>query len=157
MIDFSKITEDLFIGTTPFSEDYPTLRELGIKLVINMRFGQKPFPDPTSAPMDVLWLKTFDNPILLIPMRTLLTGVHAALDTIAKGGKVYSHCAKGRHRSVAMGASILIAQGHSAQQAMDLIKRQRPISDPGLFYIRSRIFRFARLWQEFRHPVSLNP
>jgi dual specificity MAP kinase phosphatase len=154
MIDFSKITNDLFIGTTPLSEDYASLHDLGVKLVINMRFGQKPYPNNTLVPMDILWLKTFDNPIILIPMRKLLTGVHAAMDAIAKGGKVYSHCAKGRHRSVAMGAAILIAQGYKPQDAMDLIKKQRPISDPGLFYIRSRIFRFAALWSELHHPAT---
>jgi hypothetical protein len=48
---------------------------------------------------------------------------------------------------VAMGAAILIAEGHPPEAAMQLIKKQRPIADPGLYYIRSRILRFARQWQ----------
>jgi len=48
---------------------------------------------------------------------------------------------------VAMGASILIALGYAPQEAMDLIKAQRPIADPEAFYIRSRILRFAHAWQ----------
>jgi protein tyrosine phosphatase (PTP) superfamily phosphohydrolase (DUF442 family) len=36
-MDFSAITDDLFIGTTPSVSDYDHLRELGVQLVINMR------------------------------------------------------------------------------------------------------------------------
>lgn len=151
-MDISQITNDLFIGTTPLSEDYSSLHELGITLVINMRIGQKPHPILAGEPINFLWLKTFDNPILPIPMRKLITGVHTAMDAITKGGKILSHCAKGRHRSVAMGAAILIAQGYSAQGAMDLIKLKRPISDPSIFYIRSRIFQFEKLWKELHTP-----
>jgi hypothetical protein len=45
-----------------------------------------------------------------------------------------------------MGASILIAQGYDPFEAIDLIMTQRPIADPNIFYIRSRILRFARAW-----------
>jgi hypothetical protein len=147
-MDFSQITPDLFIGVTPTASDYDTLRDLGVRLVINMRFGRRPLPDLGQPPLDFLWLRTFDNPLLLIPIRTLIHGTHVALETIRRGGKVYSHCARGRHRSVAMGAAILIAQGQTPEAAMQLIKQQRPISDPELYYIRSRIFHFARQWPE---------
>jgi hypothetical protein len=46
-----------------------------------------------------------------------------------------------------MGAAILIAQGYSPEAAIHLIKHQRPVSDPGMFYIKGRILQFARLWQ----------
>jgi protein tyrosine phosphatase (PTP) superfamily phosphohydrolase (DUF442 family) len=36
-MDFSAITDDLFIGTTPSVSDYDHLRELGVRLAINMR------------------------------------------------------------------------------------------------------------------------
>lgn len=36
-MNFSPITDDLFIGTTSSTEDYNYLRELGVRLVINMR------------------------------------------------------------------------------------------------------------------------
>ena len=148
MLDYSKITNDLFIGVTPLPNDYQMLWNDGVRLVINMRFGQKPYLQVAGDPLRFLWLKTFDNPFLLIPIKKLLFGVHEALGVIAVGGKIYSHCAKGRHRSVAMGAEILIAQGMSAKEAMDLIKLRRPISDPEMFYIRSRILLFERTWND---------
>jgi protein-tyrosine phosphatase len=146
-MDFSQITNDLFIGTTPTALDYDHLRDLGVQLVINMRFLRSPHPDLHPEALNFLWLRTIDSPIILIPIQKLVQGTLAALETIRNGGKVYSHCAKGRHRSVAMGAAILIAQGHPPDAAMRLIQQRRPAADPGMYYIRSRILHFARLWQ----------
>ena len=151
-MDISQITDDLFIGTTPGPQDYDTLRRLGVRLVINMRLVRGPHPDPHPEALRFLWLRSMDNPIFLIPPQKLLQGTHTALEIIRAGGKVYSHCAKGRHRSVAMGAAILIAQGYTPKSAIELIKRQRPISDPDVFYIRSRIYQFERLWRSLHQP-----
>lgn len=142
-MDLSPITDSLIIGTTPEPDDYATLRALGVQLVISMRAERRPYPDPHTPPLPILWLRTYDFPLLPIPIRALRRGVEAALETIAGGGKVYAHCAGGAHRSVAMGAAILIAQGYSAEEAMQLIKRSRPAADPGAWHIRWRIKRFA--------------
>jgi dual specificity MAP kinase phosphatase len=145
-MDFSPITPDLFIGTTPAVEDYDRLRELGVRLVINMRFERRPAPDLHSTPIQALWLRTIDSPFFPIPTYQLWRGAQAALETIRAGGKVYAHCAGGRHRGVAMGAAILIAQGHDPHAAMKLIAERRSIADPFAFYIRPRILKFARQW-----------
>ncbi len=146
-MDFSRITDDLFIGDTPSVTDYDHLRDLGVRLVVNMRFEKRLAADRHHPPLKFLWLPTVDSPLLPIPICCLRRGVRAGLETIKMGGKVYVHCAKGRHRGVAMGASLLIALGYEPQRAMELIKAQRPIADPDVFYIRSRILRFARAWQ----------
>jgi protein tyrosine phosphatase (PTP) superfamily phosphohydrolase (DUF442 family) len=145
-MNFSQITDNLYIGDTPHVGEYDSLRDLGVRLVINMRFDWWPPKDRHQPPLDILWLPTFDNPIFPIPVRCLMRGVCAALETIQDGGKVYAHCARGRHRGVAMGAAILIALGYNPQEAVELIKVQRPIADPDAFYIRKRIFRFAQVW-----------
>jgi protein-tyrosine phosphatase len=145
-MDFSPITPDLFIGTTPSVDDYPRLRDLGVRLVINMRFEHPPAPDPYAEPLSLLWLRTIDSPFFPIPVRKLMRGAQAALETIRDGGKVYTHCAGGRHRGVAMGAAVLIAQGHPPQSAMELIAERRSIADPFAFYIRPRILKFAQAW-----------
>jgi len=81
-----------------------------------------------------------------MPVHKLIRGTQAALETIRDGGKVYAHCAYGRHRGVAMGACILIAQGHDPQTAMSLIKEHRRVADPFAYYIRPRILKFANEW-----------
>jgi dual specificity MAP kinase phosphatase len=148
MFNFSNITDDLFIGTTPLVNDYNGLRELGIKLIINMRLMHGPFPDEHPEPLKLLWLRTFDSPFFPIPIYKLMKGAKAALETIKAGGKVYVHCAGGRHRGVAMGSCILIAQGYEPEAAMKLISERRPVADPDIYYIRSRILEFEKQWNE---------
>ncbi len=145
-MDFSTITDDLFIGTTPSVSDYDHLRELGVQLVINMRIEHRPQPDPHNPPLSLLWLPTFDSPFFPIPIKKLLQGATAALQTIRDGGKVYAHCAGGRHRGVAMGAAVLVAQGRDPHEAMALIAERRSFADPFAFYIRPRILKFAHQW-----------
>jgi dual specificity MAP kinase phosphatase len=147
MFEFSNITDDLFIGITPLASDYNGLRELGIKLIINMRLFHGPFPDSHHTPIRLLWLRTFDSPLFPIPIPKLITGARAALETIEAGGKVYVHCAGGRHRGVTMGACVLIAQGDDPEAAMKLIRERRRVADPYAYYIRPRILQFAREWK----------
>lgn len=144
--NFSHITDDLYIGNMPQVTDYEGLRELGIRLIINMRFSRRPFPDTHQTPIKTLWLRTLDNPLFPMPVSKLMRGAKAALETIREGGKVYVHCAYGRHRGVAMGACVLIAQGYEPEAAMQLITERRLVADPNAFHIRSRILQFARAW-----------
>lgn len=147
-MDFDQITEHLYIGTQPSAEEYHQLRDLGVELVINMRYESGPEVDQHPEPLEFLWLRTFDTPILPIPIGALIKGVEAALPVIENGGRVYVHCAQGVHRGPAMAACILIAQGYSKEEAVALIKRKRPVSDPNIFYIRWRINRFASVWRK---------
>ena len=146
-MNFSTITDDLFIGNQPSINDYDRLRELGVRLIINMRFTLGPKPDPHRVPIHTLWLRSMDSPFFPISIQKLIRGAHAALETIRDGGRVYTHCAYGRHRGVAMGAAILIAQGHDPHAAMELIAERRSVADPFAYYIRPRILKFAREWE----------
>lgn len=148
MFEFSNITDTLFIGNTPLASDYDGLRELGIQLVINMRFSRSPYPDPHETPIRLLWLRTIDSPLFPLPISKLITGASAALETILLGGKVYVHCAYGRHRGPAMGSCVLIAQGYDPEEAMRLVAERRAVADPHTPYIRSRILKFAREWNK---------
>jgi protein tyrosine phosphatase (PTP) superfamily phosphohydrolase (DUF442 family) len=145
-MNFSQITDHLFIGSTPSITDYDTLRDLGVRLIINMRFSRGPRPDPHDEPISTLWLRSIDSPLFPISIQKLIRGARAALETIREGGRVYTHCAYGRHRGVAMGACILIAQGFDPKAAMDLILQRRPVADPYAFHIRPRILKFANVW-----------
>jgi len=150
-MNFDKITENLYIGTSPKARDYDILHKLGVGLVINMRIGFPPRHDPISPPVRSLWLPSIDSPIFPIPIRMLQIGVREALKVIENGGAVYAHCSRGRHRGPAMGVCILIAQGMSPQDAMSLIEQQRPVADPHAWYIQRRIMKFAREWARTEH------
>lgn len=149
-MEYSQITPQLFVGNQPDGSNYQHLHELGIRLLINMRYESAPTPDPINPPIPVLWLRTIDSPFFPLPIRLLSQGAEEALKVMADGGKVYVHCAHGVHRGPAMAACILIAQGWSVDEAIALIRQNRPIADPGIFYIRWRINRFAQAWEK-RH------
>ena len=105
----------------------------------------------------MLRIRTFDTPLTPIPLSALRQGVEAALAVIQAGNAVLIHCRKGRHRSVAMAAAILIGMGYTAEDAMALINRRRPAADPYIFYIRRRIRTFETWWRDFRRTGPTAP
>lgn len=147
-MNYSKINDHLYTGTAPKDKDYDTLREFGVELVINMVLVSPPKRDICTPPMRSLWLPTIDSPLFPLPIQVMQKGVQEAVKVIDSGGVVYTHCSKGRHRGPAMAACILIAQGMSAEQALQLIKRQRPISDLNIWYIKRRIVKFENTWKD---------
>lgn len=146
MMDISQITDAIYVGGQPNPPDLEDLQALGVRLVISMRALRSPTQRFAEPAIPVLWLRTVDSPFTPIPTRTFLKGVRAALDVIAAGGKVFVHCKHGRHRSVAMAACILIAQGDTAEEAMQRLKRGRRRADPRLWYIQRQIVRFGKYW-----------
>src|SRR5258706_16405916 len=90
-MNFSTITDELFIGSMPSVNQYDQLRELGVQLIINMRFSLGPRPDSHQIPIHTLWLRSVDSPFFPIAISKLMRGAQAALETIHEGGKVYAH------------------------------------------------------------------
>ena len=150
-MDISPITPYLYVGAQPAVEHVPDLCALNIGLVISMRGETRPHMVFNKAPLKSLWLRTYDVFFLPIPVNTLAEGVRQALTVIEQGQAVLVHCQRGRHRSVALAAAILIAHGHSAGEAMRLLRQQRAVADPHIWYIRSQIEAFERQWQKGRH------
>ncbi len=146
-MDISQITPHLYIGAQPEHDRAPDLCALNIGLVISMRGEARPHPAFGQPPLRSLWLRTYDTIFTPIPVRTLEAGVRAALPVIEQGQAVLVHCQFGRHRSVALAAAILIAQGYSAEAAMQLLREKRAAADPQAWHIRRVIRQFERHWQ----------
>jgi hypothetical protein len=144
-LDISRITDTLYIAAHPTPADAEYLRELPTYLMLSIRM-RPPHRHVRAAATEWLHLPCMDTPLTPLPMLLLWTGVERALPVINKGKNVVVHCAYGRHRSVALACCILIAEGHSAEDAMALVKRQRPVADPYIRYIRGRIERFEAKW-----------
>lgn len=144
-MDISQITDYLFIAAQPKAEDADVIRDLSVRLILNMIFI-RPAEVYRQPPFRMLTLRTFDSIFLPMPMGKLIKGVEAAVPVIQAGEGVLVYCREGRHRSVAMAATILIALGNSADQAMQLIKSQRAKADPYAWHIQRRIHNFAEIW-----------
>jgi prolyl-tRNA editing enzyme YbaK/EbsC (Cys-tRNA(Pro) deacylase)/protein tyrosine phosphatase (PTP) superfamily phosphohydrolase (DUF442 family) len=147
-MDLSAITPNLYVGSQPEAAQAEELRALNIGLIINMRAELRPHPVYAAPPFSSLWLRTYDFFLTPIRMTTLAQGARAALAVMAQGRRVLVHCQRGRHRSVAMAAAILIAQGYSAGEATRLIRAKRAVADPQIWYIRRQIEAFERYWSK---------
>ncbi len=147
-MDISPITPDLFVGAQPDVTHAAELGALNIGLIINMRAELRPEAVYGAPPFRSLWLRTYDFFLTPIRMSTLEQGAQAALATIAHGQRVLVHCQRGRHRSVAMAAAILIAQGYTTRDAMRLIAEKRLVADPRAWHIRRQIEAFERHWRK---------
>ncbi len=143
-MDISKITDYLYVSSKLQAGHIRELPARNIHLAISMIVGQTP---PVQPSFRILWLQTCDSILIPIPMRELLYGVQMALPVIQSGQSVLVYCAKGRHRSVAMAAAILIAMGYTAREAMDLLRVQRTAADPQAWHISQRIQKFEKCWQ----------
>ncbi len=144
MANFSRLNDHLYIGKTPKQSDWEILISYGIKLVINMRLEKKTkVPKQLINKINILWLPSIDLYPITISVNSLNKGVKAALEIIKNGGSVLVHCRQGRHRSVAMAAAILIAQGMPTEDAMMLIKKYHPSGDPYAKHITRSIEKFA--------------
>ena len=145
LIDISQITPRLFVSAWPRVGESPQLVGLGIRLVISMT-SREPLSEYCGEPLLWVHVPSIDSPLTPISIRGLRAGVEAAIPVLADGGGVLCHCREGKHRSVAMACSILIAQGCSADSAMDLVDSKRTIADPRAFWIAPRIRKFEREW-----------
>ena len=146
----SAITDQIYIAAHPKSAEVDTIKDLGVRLVINMIF-HPPAREFSQPPLRLLTLRTFDSPWLLIPVKKLAKGVKEALPVIAEGGAVLIYCREGRHRSVAMAAAILIGLGSSADAAMQLIAERREVADPYAPHIQRQIRKFEQRWKAENH------
>jgi len=148
MIDISRVTDYLYVGSRVVKEDADELKVLNFNLIISM-IGQMP-PDKiyTVPPFKTLWIRTYDAFFTPISIKKLLVGVESALPVIQDKGKVLVFCMEGKRRSVAMAAAILIAMGHTGEQAIDLLTGAREVADPRRWYIRRQIKAFEKYWQK---------
>jgi len=148
MTDISKVTDYLYVGSRVGKEQADELRVLNFDLIISMIGQMAPDEIYTLPPFKTLWIRTYDSFFTPIPIKKLMVGVEAALPVIQNHGKVLVFCMLGKHRSIAMGAAILISMGHTSERAMNLLTAARKSADPRMWYIRSQIRAFEKYWQK---------
>jgi len=145
--DVSPITDYLYISAWPRGDHAKEIRAMNVRLILSMHWI-KPSRTLGHPPVRLLWLPTFDNPLVPMPISTLQRGVEAALPVIQEGYRVLVHCRAGVHRSVAMACCVLIGMGQTADQAMQLVEQKRQVADPHARYIERRIYKFEQDWNE---------
>lgn len=147
--EYSKITHTILMGTTPRPQDYILLKKVGVTLVVNMRADKKAY----SNVIPVVQVPTLDSRFFPIKPHKLNKAVKLSQQALKNNGKVYIFCRGGRHRSLVMCAAILVSQGLTAKEAMELIKKQRTAADPEAKHIKKATIKFEDWWLNERQLI----
>jgi len=151
-LDYSQISEDLFIAAWPTKYHREKIISLDVTLVvatimesIDKELGEPPLALVHTRAMDL-------GPRLIYPTNQLLKGVEPAVSTIHNGGKVVVFCKAGMHRSATMTACILVGLGHPTDEAIKIVEAGRDKAEIKETH-RKTIQNFEQTWKE-RHPQS---
>lgn len=133
---FSQITPTIYVGAQYQAKGKTLLEKAGITGDVNMRIE---FDDAEHnlALAEYCHLPTIDDDAP--SLAHLNEGVAFIKRVVAKGGKVYIHCAGGIGRAPTMAAAYFISQGMQVDEALALIRRVRPfinITPPQLEQLR---------------------
>ena len=121
------VTPQLHVGGQHYRRGYAKMRDYGITAILNMR-GERCDQAQGIGGERHLQLATIDNtPPSLDDLRCGSDFIRAE---IARGGKVYVHCAVGCGRAPTMAAAYLISTGLTADEALRRIKAVRPFVHP---------------------------
>lgn len=130
IFDYSKITENIFIGSDFCKGGVCLLhadefKRLGVTVEINLSYENNELP-PKELEI-YLWLPVVDG---YAPSEMqLLSGTSVMHAAILAGKKVYVHCRNGHGRSPALVAAYLMRyKGMSLEEAGKTIKLKRPES-----------------------------
>ncbi|MGD9563113.1 MAG: tyrosine-protein phosphatase [Pyrinomonadaceae bacterium] len=99
--NFGQMDENFYRGSQPTAEDYKSLKEMGITTVIDLR---KDSEDYSKSTVESLGMKYVN-----IPMTGWTTKDESVAEFIEQindqsNGKIYVHCAAGKHRTGLVGA-----------------------------------------------------
>lgn len=145
-LDYSAITENLFIGAWPTKYHVETIKSLGVRLVISTIL-ETPDKELGQPPLSLVRVRATDlGPRLIFPRGQVLKGVEAALPVLERGEGVMVFCKAGKHRSATLTACILVGMGHSADEAMRIVSEARPKAEFKTAH-RNRIESFEKQWR----------
>jgi hypothetical protein len=125
-LNISRIDDLLFVGGQFRPDQWPALHLLGVRAVLSMQEEHvDEFVNPLPARALRVPVPDFHSPSVeqLREAVAFIAGAHA------DGLPVLVHCHAGVGRAPLTAGAYLIAQGHTAAQALARIRRARPIID----------------------------
>ncbi len=128
-LNLSWITPGMALGGAFHSRDIPRLGQLGITAVVDCR--DEASDDELALArngIEFLRLPTIDATTL--SQDSLDRGVEWVRAQIVRGAKVYIHCSHGVGRAPELGASVLVAEGHTAAEALAIVRARRWQASP---------------------------
>ena len=122
-LDYNFIADGIYVGTNACCIDHLSgmLRDGGITVDISLESGKLDQPFGVEA---YLWLPTEDH----TPSSSdqLAMGIAFIGQAVALKKKIYVHCRNGHGRAPTLVAAYFIAGGKTPDEAIALVKSQRP-------------------------------
>lgn len=143
-MNYSKITDDLFVGTNMCCASHfdEALLKQGVKADISLEAEKLDHPAGVSF---FLWLPTIDH--TAPSLDALALGVQKIRFCLSRGIKVYVHCKNGHGRAPTLAAAYFVSTGLSVKDALKLIqKRRREIHIEPIQLARLEEFAAAYRW-----------
>lgn len=135
---YSQLSPHIYLGGRYKESAYKTFRKWGITGVVNMR-STPPAKPPKGFSILHLPTKDWRAP----DSESLSKGVEFIEQQVKNGGGVYIHCRQGEGRGPTMAAAYLVSQGLSVDQAIDHIRKMRPMAHPNKLQVKQ-----LRAWTE---------
>ena len=149
-LDYSQITENLYIGAWPTKHHREKIISLGVTLII-ATILERTDKELNQPPLTLVHTRATDlGHRLIYPTGQILKGVEPAVSAIQNGDKVMVFCKAGKHRSATMTSCILVGLGHSADEAIKIVEAGRSEAEIKETH-RKTIQKFERHWKE-QHP-----
>lgn len=128
-LDLSWITDHLAVGGAFDPDAVGRLARLGIRAVVDVRLEASDDPHLLGRHgIALLHLPTPDGHEF--GQDDLRRGVDWIRARLAEGKKVLIHCAGGAGRSPLLACAVLVSQGYSAPQALELVRARRWQASP---------------------------
>lgn len=146
-LDYSQITENIFIGAWPTKYHREKIISLDISLVV-ATIIERVDKELGQSPLTLVHTRANDlGPRLIYPTKQILKGVEPAVATIKNGDKVMVFCKAGKHRSATMTSCILVGLGHSPDEAIKIVEAGRSEVEINQTH-RDVIVKFEKTWKE---------
>lgn len=128
VVHLSRITPHLYVGGQHRANGWKRMQAMGITAIVNLREANYDDHVQGIVPERYLHLPTMDN--TPPSLEDLHAGAAFITDEIARGGRIYVHCASGVGRAPTLAAAYLISTGLTPQEALKTIKKARPFIAP---------------------------
>jgi len=122
-LDYNHIADGIYIGTNQCCQVHFDERLLKRGITAGISLEEERI-DATFGVEFYVWIPVKDR---TAPSQEALEfGVAVLQKLIALGNKVYVHCKNGHGRAPTLVAAYLVAQGRGVEEAIGIIKKQRP-------------------------------
>jgi protein-tyrosine phosphatase len=147
-LNYSDITPQIAVGGAFRRRQIKNLKQRGVTAVVDCRLEASDDPLALqSAGIDFLHLPTLDRHGFTYAQ--LHEGVDWVLDHLDQGGRAFLHCEHGVGRGPLMACAVLVAQGHSAPEALRLVRTGRWQAMPNDRQLDA-LLNFEREWNQAR-------